>query len=140
MTPKRLGTALYDMGWYATGGILFFLLMCGGGHLWSNNVADNPFLTALAWGLILALGGGLLSVAVGYVLQEASDEPTADADLASRVKNLEAEVARLRKLLALPPDPLEPAPSRSGGTIQEPGDVHVKEAFKPGGESASSRG
>jgi hypothetical protein len=123
MSPKRLGDALYDLGWYASGGTLFFLLVCGGGQLWFS-AADNPFLTVVAWGMVVVLGGGLLCAAAGYVLREASDEPTSPgADLEKRVKYLEAEVARLRALLALPVNPGDLMPPGAA-----PGDARITDA------------
>jgi|SRR5438270_1516747 len=130
MAPKRLGNALFDVGCYASGGTLFFLLVCGGGRLWFNNGADNPFLAVVAWGLIVVLGGGLLLAAVGYVLREASDEPVADPDLASRVTKLEAEVTRLRALLALPPDPSDPTPPASPEAAPQRADIRFTDAAR----------
>ncbi len=112
MSPKRLGSALFDVGWYASGGTLFFLLVCGGVRLWSNGVADNPILVAVAWGSVAALGGGLLLAGAGYVLREASDDVPAP-DLATRVATLEAEVTRLRALVKVSAGADDPAPFAS---------------------------
>ena len=69
-------------------------MFAGGVLLWVQDVSHNPFFVVAAWGLIVALVGGLLLMGVGYVLREVSEEQA--PDLASRIQNLEAEVARLR--------------------------------------------
>jgi hypothetical protein len=120
VSTQRLGKALFDVGSYAAGGTFIFLLFCGGAVLWSKDASANPILNVVAWGLLVALVGGLLLMGVGYVLRETSEE--GGPDLASRVQKLEAEVARLRAQMGLPASASEPAPVGSSKAVEQAAD------------------
>jgi hypothetical protein len=105
MRNKQLGEALFEIGSHAAGWTGAILVLFGGSTALfasTDTYIQKPFVQVLAWGQILVLSIGLISMAVGHVLRKVSD-PSNPSELVARVQRLEQEVAHLRAQLESDP-------------------------------------